>query len=93
MIICTALGQVYYKHYFNQRKKYYLVLAIFFFISTPYLNYKALKGLSLDFVYLASAFILIFVQIFSYITLEEKQTKKQFLGTIVIVVGLLIYSL
>ena len=93
MIVCTALGQIYYKLFFREMKKKYIVLALIFFITTPYLNYEALRGLSLDFVCIFSALIFVLVQVLSNIVLKEKQTKIQLMGTISIILGLLVYSI
>ena len=93
MIVCTALGQIYYKLFFREMKKKYIVLALIFFISTPYLNYEALRGLPLDVVCIFSALILVLVQVLSRIILQEKQTQIQFIGTAAIIVGLFIYGM
>ena len=92
-IIFSALGQVFYKNYFRENKIVYLILSVLLFVSTPYLSYKALKGISFDIVCISSAFILVLVQLFSRIMLQEVQNKRELTGTAAIILGLLVYAI
>ena len=92
-IVFTALGQVFYKNYFRRNKRTDLILSVLFFVTTPYLSYKALKGLSLDIVCISSAFILVLVQLFSRTMLQEVQNKRELTGTAAIILGLLVYAI
>ena len=92
-ITLTSFGQVFYKLYFQKKKKRYIVLSLALFISTPYFGYLALSGLPIDIVSISSALILVFVQVLSRTLLKETQTTRQLFATVLIVMGLFIYSL
>ncbi len=93
LILAVALGQVFYKKYYQTKNVLFYFIAIALFIATPYFNYKALKGLSIDIVSIYSALTIIVVYLFSIFLFKEKQDKMSIMGLISIVVGLIIYAI
>ena len=92
-IVFTALGQIFFKNYFVTKKMINIALAIIFFISTPYLSYKALKGLSIDIMAILSSLIIVMVQATSIFLFKEKISLIKLFGVGLILGGLLVYYL
>ncbi len=92
-VVFTALGQLLYKQYFNRKQKIFLGLAILFFISVPYWNYKALTRLSIDLVYMLASLTILIVVTFSIGLFGEKVSKQQWLAAALIILGIILYNI
>jgi uncharacterized membrane protein len=89
----TAISQVFYKQFFVTKNKLFLVLSLLFFASIPLLTYLSLKHISLDMVYLSTSLTIVMVTVLSITFLKEKINLAQILGILMIIIGLVIYSL
>lgn len=58
----------------------------------PYLSYKALLKLSIDYVYMTTSVNIILVLISSRIFLDEKIFLTQIIGSLIIVLGIILYN-
>lgn len=90
-VVLTALGQTFYKLYKVKQKRIFFVSTIITFLMIPIFSILALKHLSIDVVYISTAFGIILVVFFSKILLNEKITFLKLLGLIIIFLGVLIY--
>ena len=84
------------KEYPSKLKEYLnplVIIAYGLFFGTTFISMYALKVVPLSMAPILEASGYIFVAILSYIFLKEKMTKRQFLGTGLIIVGIIIYSL
>lgn len=70
-----------------------VITAYFLFFGTTLISMYALKVVPLSMAPILEACGYIFVAILSYIFLKEKMTKKQLLGMILIIIGIVVYSL
>ena len=59
----------------------------------PYLSYKALIKLTIDYVYMTTSVNIILVLILSRIFLNEKIYLNQIIGSLIIVIGIILYNL
>jgi len=82
--------------YDNKIKEYlnYLVIVGYglMFISLA-MSVYSLKGISLSFSALLESFDYILVPLMSYLLLKTRLTKRQILGTIIIVVGAIVFNI
>ena len=92
-ILLTAVGQLFFKFYFNTKKKIYLFTALSTFIIVPICSLYALSGLPIDTVYMSTSVTIVIVLFGGYFLLGEKLMKKQILGSIFIILGIIIYNL
>ena len=90
-IVMSALGQIFFKNYFVSKKKVNIILALTLFISTPYLAYEALKGLSMDIMAITSSIIIVIVHLGSVVIIKETQSRYELMGIGLILGGLFIY--
>ncbi len=84
------------KEYPSKIKEYLnplVIIAYILFFCTTFISMFALKIVPLSMAPILEASAYIFVAILSYIFLKEKMTKKQLLGMILIIIGILVYSL
>jgi drug/metabolite transporter (DMT)-like permease len=88
----VALAQTAFKLYFNRRQWHVLACAIGFFIFVPFTTYKALQGLPLATVYVATAVSQLLVVLISLGFMGERYSKKQFLGFFLVLLGMIIYN-
>lgn len=90
----SALGQFFYKKYYlNARAKIYLLLTIFCLVLTPFFSFQALKGLTIDTVYIATSITILLVIFLSKVFLKEILTRKKIIGIVFIILGVLLYGL
>lgn len=92
-ILTTCSGQIFYKLYFREKKKFLLLITVFFFTLTPLLSFQALKTLSIDIVYLSTALNIVLILLFSITFLKEQISKKKIFASFLIVLGVLIFNL
>lgn len=84
------------KEYPSKLKEYLnplVIIAYVLFFGTTFISMYALKVVPLSMAPILEASGYIFVAILSFIILKEKMTKKQIIGMILILVGIVIYSL
>jgi len=91
-VICTSLGQLTFKMFKNSQLKKYLALTIALFLVTPVFSFMALKYISLDVVYMFTSLSIVLILFFSHWILKEKITLAQIFGTVVIIVGIVLYN-
>lgn len=91
-IFTTCLGQFFYKFFYFKKKKISLFFAIFFFVLTPLLSYQALKILSIDVVYTATAINIILILMLSKFFLRETISKQQLFGSTIIIIGIILFN-
>lgn len=91
-IMSTAIAQVSYKLFFHENKKVYLVLAVSFFIMTPFLAFFALKSLSLSFVYMSTGLTYVLVILAAKIILNEEISRRQVYAVALIVAGVAAFN-
>lgn len=92
-LLCTALGQVFYKMFFTDKRWRYLVIAILTFVMIPPLSYLALKHLTIGFVYMSTAFTQVIVLAMSRYILHETITRQHLLASALLVIGIVLYAL
>lgn len=92
-VIFTALGQLFYKLFWQDRKIVFLILTIISFVLVPFFNYLALIQIPLDVVYMFMSNNIVLVLLLSVIILGEKMYYKQYIGAGIIILGIVIYNL
>lgn len=92
-IFCTSVGNILYKVYAIRRMPFLLVFALICFIITPFTTRLALRGLSLDIVYMSASVSLIFVVYLSNKLIKEKIGLMQYIGIFILLIGIIIYNL
>ncbi|MBL4652456.1 MAG: EamA family transporter [Flavobacteriales bacterium] len=91
-LVFTTTGQLLYRHYHNTKKHLFLLLTLISFILVPFFSYKSLIGLSIDVVYMATSITIVFVLLGGRVLLKEELSKHQILGSILIILGIVIYN-
>lgn len=91
-IIFTTVGHISYKLYFTKQNLLYMIYTILCFMIVPYLSYKALIELTLDYVYMTTSINIILILISSRIFLDEKIYLNQIIGSLFIVTGIILYN-
>ena len=91
-LLSTTFGQLLYRFYHMKRKKIFLVFTLISFVLVPFFSYQSLLGLSIDTVYMATSITIVLVLLGGYLILGEKLSKNQILGSLVIIIGIIIYN-
>ena len=100
-VIISAFSQILLKKsaikvYDSRIKEYLNVLVIFayglFFLSTVF-SVFALRGISISFSTIIESFSYFLIPTLSYIFFKEKITRMQMLGIIIILIGIIVYTL
>ncbi len=91
-IVCTAVAQTAFKLYFRSRRLWSLCGAIALFLLVPIANYNALKGLPLATVYVATAASQLIVVLLSQVFMDERYSRRQYLGFGFVLAGIAIYN-
>lgn len=92
-VLATAGGQIAYKLYVERRSRLLLGVTIMCFVAVPFLSYGALRGVALDVVYMATSLTVVLVTGFSVALLGERLAPVQWLGSLLVVVGVIVYNL
>ena len=92
-ILLTAAGQLVYKLYFRDRDRRLIVLSIVLFVAVPICNYQALRVISLDEVYMATSLTIGLATLGSLWLLDERLVRPQWLGIVLVMAGVIVYSL
>ena len=91
-IVSVAVAQTAFKLYFKRRHWPVLATAIGFFAYVPFTTYKALKGLPLATVYVATAASQLLVVILSLALMGERYTIRQYVGLSLVLAGVVVYN-
>jgi len=91
-ILCTSLGQFFYKLFALNKKKSFLLVTLFLFGGVPVFSYMALKGLGIDIVYLSTTVSIVIILILSKCFLGEKIDRQKIMGSFLIIVGITCYA-
>jgi drug/metabolite transporter (DMT)-like permease len=89
---CTALAQVAFKLHARNRRRWQLGSAIALFLLVPYTTYNALRGLSLDTVYVATAASQLLVVALSLAFMGERYSPRQYAGFLLVLAGIVLYN-
>ena len=92
-IFFTSAGQLLFKYYSKTKHKLILIPTFFSFIAVPFFSYKALIGLTIDTVYMATAITIVLVLFGGIIFFKEKISKAQLLSSLIIILGIIIYNI
>jgi multidrug transporter EmrE-like cation transporter len=92
-LVTNAGAQLLYKGYARSRRAALLPLTVLAFVFVPYFNYEALKGLSIDVVYMATSLTIVMVALGSMAFFAERLERKHYLGGALILIGILVYNL
>ena len=92
-ILVSAGGQIQYKRYTLDRKRITFTSTIALFFMTPFFSYLALKGITVDVVYMATSLNSFVVLMMSRWWLKEAVSKKQIISSLIVAGGVFIYLL
>ena len=91
-LLCTATGMVLFKHYYRSHNRADLGFSILLFGAVPVTTFFALRGLSLGFVYMATAATHVLVLGMSHYFLGERIPPRVLPGIMLILVGIILYG-
>ncbi len=91
-ILLTALGQFCYKKFSLTQNRLYFYLTILLFVATPVFSFLALKGISVDVVYMFTSLTILIVLILSKTLLNEEITFRAYIGVLFITLGIIFYG-
>ena len=92
-LLSTALAQLGFKAYFRSRNWAWLVATIGLFALVPYTTYRALQGLPLATVYVATTLSQLLVVGVSLALMGEHYSRRQWAGFALVLAGVLLYNL
>jgi drug/metabolite transporter (DMT)-like permease len=93
VIILTSAGQLIYKLYFRYGSRHLIILTVLLFIAVPICVYEALHVIPLDEVYMSTSLTIALATLGSLYILGERLVRRQWLGMILVVAGVIIYTL
>lgn len=91
-LFSTAVAQVAFKAYFRQRQRAILAIALLMFLLVPWTTYKALHGLTLATVYVATAASQLLVVLLSLLLLGERYSRRQAIGFCLVLAGVILFN-
>jgi drug/metabolite transporter (DMT)-like permease len=91
--IATAWGQVTYKLFSQTRHILFFALAVSLFITAQISNYVALHNLPIGTVYIGTGVTHVLVLLLSSQVLKERITRDHLVAVLLIVSGLVLFSL
>ena len=83
------------KHYDNGISEYLnwtVIIAYAMFFGSTVLSIYSLKGISISFSTVIESMGYVFIPLLSYLFLKEKLNQRQFIGTMIIVIGIFLYN-
>jgi multidrug transporter EmrE-like cation transporter len=92
-IICTVAAQVSYKLYFRRLDRRLLAWTMLFFVAVPLCSYMALRVIPLDDVYVSTALTIAMATVGSLWLLGESLERRQWLGIVLLIAGVVVYNL
>lgn len=93
MLLATAAGQVFFKHYHVSGRRISLVLAIGLFVAVVPLTFLAVKQLGLATVYIFMSLSYGLVAFMGWKLFDERVNARQVSGIMIVMLGCLIYNL
>lgn len=94
MVVFTGAGQLFFKNYYRLDKKFLmLVLAGGSFVLAIISNFLALKKLPVDVTYMATSLTIVMVLLISTLVWNERFSKIQWLGSALIIAGIIVYNI
>lgn len=92
-IVLTAGGQVLFKRHYLHHRRLDLLGALAMFGLVPLINFVALRGMSFGFVYMSTAATQILVLLMCRVFLGEKLGRDALPGILLILAGIIVYTL
>jgi multidrug transporter EmrE-like cation transporter len=92
-ILCTAMGNLFYKYYFKVPRVGFVIAAIFFFVVSPLTTSIALKNLSIDIVYMTASCSIVLVLLGARFVFEERINNTQRIGVVLLLLGVFVYNI
>ena len=92
-IVLTAFEQISYKLYSQRRSLIYLALTIGLFCFIPFMNYLALRDLTLSVVYMSTGLTYVLVMFFAKYILNEEIRKQHTYAIVLIVSGVVVFNI
>jgi drug/metabolite transporter (DMT)-like permease len=92
-LLCTALAQLTFKAFFRSKRWSWLAGTIALFTLVPYTTYRALQGLPLATVYVATTISQLLVVGVSLALMGEHYSRRQWAGFALVLAGVLVYNL
>ena len=92
-ILCTFAAQLVYKLYFRHKDRRLIVLSLFLFVAVPVCSYQSLRVIPIDEVYMSTALTIAMATVGSLRLLGETLVKRQWLGVVLVMIGVIVYSL
>lgn len=100
-VAIAALSQVLLKisannKYDNKVKEYlnpFVIIAYGIFALSMLMGVYSLKGITISLSYVIESFSYILIPVLGFLFFKEKLTKLQLVGTIIIIVGVLMYNI
>ncbi len=100
-VVISAFSQILLKksamkHYENGIGEYLnwlVIIAYGMFFGSTILSIYSLKGISISLSTIIESMSYVFIPIMSYLFLKEKMNQRQFFGTIVIILGIIVYNI
>ena len=100
-VLIAALSQILLKksalkHYDNRVREYLNVLVIVayaLFFASSILGIYSLRGINISFSTIIESLSYILIPVLSYLFFNEKISQKQFIGTVIIIVGIVAFNL
>jgi drug/metabolite transporter (DMT)-like permease len=92
-LLSTALAQLAFKAYFRSRRVAWLAATIALFALVPYTTFRALQGLPLATVYVATTISQLLVVGASLALMGEHYSRRQWAGFGLVLAGVILYNL
>lgn len=92
-ILCTAVGQFFYKKFSLTKNRKYYLLTMTLFLLTPVFSFIALQNIPIDIVYIFTSLTILIVLILSGLFLKEKIMPRVYIGVFFILIGVIIYGI
>ncbi|MEZ8169578.1 EamA family transporter [Vibrio sp. 10N.222.54.F12] len=90
-ILATSIGVVTYKEYSRNKSKITLFFTVALLMLAPIISFNALQYLSVDVVYMATSLNGLVVLFMTRFFLKENVTCNQFMGAVLVFIGVSVY--
>lgn len=92
-VLMKQSAQIEHKNWIREYLNWRVILAYGIAFSVLLINTYAYTEVEIKYASIIDSFSYVNVMIFSYLLLKEKFTKRQLLGNMIIIAGILIYTL
>lgn len=92
-IVTTTISHIFFKKYATGQQLKFLILTFFFFLCAPVCSYLALKNLSIDQLYICTAFVPVFTILSGKIIFKEIINRNHIIGISLTIFGTSLYLL